>query len=131
LPNGRGHGAGSAVEKAPPRVARDRARPRRLRMIPRPFHLRLVALALAVAAGPGRAGAQVASAPVPPGSVPLPAPVAAPVVAAPAGLEVVAPGVVYEEQSWLERHNPFRSVDPSKPVTVDELCRRLDQVAEK
>ena len=40
-------------------------------------------------------------------------------------------GVVYEEPHWLERLNPFRAVDPSRPVTVDELCKRLDHVAEK
>ena len=40
-------------------------------------------------------------------------------------------GVTYEELHWLDRLNPFRLLDPSRPVTVDELCKRLDCVAEK
>ena len=41
------------------------------------------------------------------------------------------PGAIYEEESWFDRINPFREVDLSRPVTVAELCRRLDHVTER
>ncbi|MGO9601519.1 MAG: hypothetical protein ACLP7Q_26365 [Isosphaeraceae bacterium] len=41
------------------------------------------------------------------------------------------PGAVYEEPHWLERLNPFHALDPTRPVTVAELCCRLDCVADK
>jgi hypothetical protein len=49
------------------------------------------------------------------------------VAAAPAA----AQHVTVEEESWLERFNPFRPFDPSQPITVPELCRRLDSIAER
>ena len=33
--------------------------------------------------------------------------------------------------SLIERYNPFRQVDPSVPVTVIELSKRLDCISDK
>src|SRR5271157_2318580 len=34
-------------------------------------------------------------------------------------------------ESVIDKLNPFRPVDPSVPVTVSELCKRLDCIAEQ
>jgi hypothetical protein len=52
-------------------------------------------------------------------------------VAPAAAQQFTAQQYVVEEESWLEKLNPFRPFDPSQPITVPDLCKRLDWIAEK
>jgi hypothetical protein len=39
--------------------------------------------------------------------------------------------VTIEDESWLEWLNPFKPNNPNQPVSIPELCKRLDCVAER